>query len=83
MGPLSGATIVELGAMLMKVYSAFPKDPELIEPHHHIVKCHIQDNRLGWGLIRRCILQPQPTEPRYKAKTLIEQRNIHNPRIIR
>ena len=34
---------VDLGAMAMKRYSAFPKAPALLEPHHQIVKCHIQD----------------------------------------
>ena len=27
----------DLGAMAMKGYSAFPKDPALLEPHHQIV----------------------------------------------
>ena len=37
---LSGATIparVDLGAMAIKGYSAFPKVPALLEPHHQIV----------------------------------------------
>ena len=33
---------VDLGAMALKRYSAFPKVPALLEPHHQIVKCHIQ-----------------------------------------
>ena len=37
----------DLGAMAMKGYSAFPQDPALLEPHHKIVKCHIQDTRGG------------------------------------
>ena len=28
---------VDLGAMVMKGYSAFPKAPVLLEPHHQIV----------------------------------------------
>ena len=28
---------VDLGAMAMKRYSAFPKTPALLEPHHQIV----------------------------------------------
>ena len=28
---------VDLGAMAMKGYSAFPKAPVLLEPHHQIV----------------------------------------------
>ena len=33
--------------MAMKGYSAFPKAPALLERHHQIVYCHIQDTR--WG----------------------------------
>ena len=36
---------VDLEAMARKGYSAFPKAPALLEPHHQIVKCHIQDTR--------------------------------------
>ena len=38
---------VDLGAMAMKGYSAFPKAPALLEPHHQIVQCHIQDTHSG------------------------------------
>ncbi len=34
---------VDLGAMVIKEYSAFLKAPALLEPHHQIVQCHIQD----------------------------------------
>ena len=59
---------VDLGAMAMKGYSAFPKAPALLEPHYQTVLCHIQDTRWG-GLTllqrcSRCILQPQPTGQR-------------------
>ena len=40
---------VDLGAMAMKEYSAFPKAPALLEPHHQIVSCHIQDTLYGGG----------------------------------
>ena len=59
----------------MKGYSAFPKAPALLEPHHQIVKCHIQDTRWG-GLTplqrsSRCILEPQPTgQKNYRGITL-------------
>ena len=33
---------VDLGVMLMKEYSIFPKTSEL-EPHHQVVSCHNQD----------------------------------------
>ena len=36
---------MDLGAMAMKGYAAFPKAPALLEPHYQIVKCHIQDTR--------------------------------------
>ena len=57
---------MDLGAMAMKGYSVFPKAPALLEPHHQIAYCHIQDTRCGEGLTplqrnSRCILQPQPT----------------------
>ena len=44
---------LDLGAMAMKGYSAFPKAPALLEPHHQIVYCHIQDTRLG-GVLPLC-----------------------------
>ena len=40
---------VDLGAMAMKGYSAFPKAPASLEPYHQIVYCHIQDTRWGWS----------------------------------
>ena len=55
----------DLRTMAMKGYSAFPKAPALLEPHHQIVLCHIQDT--CWGGLSplqrssRCILQPQLT----------------------
>ena len=54
---------VDLEAMAMKEYSAFPKAPVLLEHHHQIVLCHNQDTR-GGGLVPLqrcgcCILQPQ------------------------
>ena len=44
---------VDLGAMATKGYSAFPKAPALLEPHHQIVHCHIQDTRWG-GVLPLC-----------------------------
>ena len=38
---------VDLRVIAMKRYSAFPKAPALLEPHHQVVQCHIQDTRLG------------------------------------
>ena len=39
---------VDLGVMAMKEYSSFLKAPGL-KPQHQMVKCHIQDIRLGRG----------------------------------
>ena len=56
--------IVDLGAMKIKAYFAFLK-VSLLEPHHQIVWCVIQD--FHWGgltALQRCtwcILQPKPT----------------------
>ena len=36
---------VDLGAMAIKGYSAFPKAPASLEFHHQTVQCHIQDTR--------------------------------------
>ena len=36
---------VDLGVMEMKGYFAFPKPTALLEPHHQIVKCPVQDIR--------------------------------------
>ena len=66
---LSGATTLGQSgprAMAMKEYSAFLKAPALLEPHHQIILCNIQDTR--WrGLLphtqiySRSILEPKPT----------------------
>ena len=58
---------VDLGAMSIKGYSAFPKAPALLKPHYQIVFCHIQ--HIHWGSLTSLqkysqrILQAQPTEP--------------------
>ena len=58
---------VGLSAMAINVYSAFPKAPVLLKPHHQIVLCHNQDTR--WGSLTplqrysRSILEPHPSGP--------------------
>ena len=58
-------TRVDLEAMAIKNYFAFPNTPALLEPYHLIVLCHIQDTL--WRSLTllqrrsRCNLQPQPT----------------------
>ena len=55
---------VDLVAIAMKGYSAFPKAPVLLEPHHQIIKSYLGHllwvgtsmQRWSW-----CILQPQTT----------------------
>ena len=58
---------MDLEAMAMKGYSAFPKAPALLKPHHQIVLSHITHTRKGsLTSLQRCsrgILQPQPNEP--------------------
>ena len=39
---------VDLGAIAMKGYSAFPNAPALLEPHHQIIYYHIQNTRWRW-----------------------------------
>ena len=41
---------MDLGTKAIKRYSAFPKAPALLEPHHQIVLCHI----VGWGVLPIC-----------------------------
>ena len=60
---------MDLGAMAMKRYSAFPKAPVLLDPYHQIVECYIQDTHSREMVLpplqrrSRYILQPpQPTE---------------------
>ena len=50
---LSVWATTDLGAMAIKTYSAFPKVPALLEPHHQVVQCHIQDI-LGGGVLPLC-----------------------------
>ena len=57
---------VDPEAMAMKGYSAFPKAPALLEPHHQIVQCHISDTHWGrvLSLCREAVgvfYMPQPT----------------------
>ena len=40
-------------AVVVKGYSAFPKAPASLEPHHQIVYCYIQDTCWGWGLTEK------------------------------
>ena len=39
--PLRARVVLE--TMPIKMYSTFPKSPELQEPHFQIVECHMQD----------------------------------------
>ena len=58
---------VSLGIMAIKGYPTLSKTPALLEPHHQIVLCHIQDTH--WGSLTPlqrcswCIWQPQLTGP--------------------
>ena len=46
----------DLGAVAVKEYSTFPKDIALLESHHQIILCHIQDTCCWGSLInlQRC-----------------------------
>ena len=52
----------------MKEYSTYTKSPVLLESHHQIIECHIQDTRLAsFTLLQgssRCILLFHPTASR-------------------
>ena len=59
---------MDSGTMTMKGYSAFPKAPGSLMPHHQIGLCHIQDTRWEGSLTpqqicSRCIIQSQPKAP--------------------
>ena len=41
------------GVMTMKAYYSFPKGPSLLETHHQIVQCHIQDS-YWWRVLTLC-----------------------------
>ena len=45
---------VDLGAMAIKLYSAFPKAPAVLESNHEIVKCHIHNTHLGNEVLPFC-----------------------------
>ena len=40
---------MDVGAMAMKRYTAFPKAPEAREPHRQVFSCHMQD--IHWGVL--------------------------------
>ena len=66
---------VDLGAMAIKGYSAFPKAPALLELHYQIVS--YPGHSLGGGLISlqrssQCILQPQPIGQPFNSVEKIE-----------
>ena len=64
---------VDLGAMAVKGCSAFPKAPVVLEPHHQIVECHIQDTHWGGGL---SVYSTAPTDlaiHRVNVKTVLFQ----------
>ena len=58
---------LDLGAMAMKGYTAFPKTLTLLKPHYHIVLYHIGDNcrrsLTPPQICIQCILLPQPGGP--------------------
>ena len=73
---------VDLGTMAIKGYSAFLKAPALLEPHHQISYCHIQDTCGSFTLLQRCswyILQPQSIGPRVDRGVKVTKKWLHTP----
>ena len=66
---------VDLGTMAMKEYFAFPKAPALLEPHHQIVLCHIQDKRVIVSRPARTYLHQLGTNIRCNLEDLLEVMN--------
>ena len=64
-----------MGVMAIKRYYTFPKASALLEPHHQIVSCHIQEIHLqSLNPLQRCslrILQHQLTGPKIIKKKLL------------
>ena len=59
--------------MAIKGYSAFPKAPALLEPHHQIILCYIQDTRLRGSYPSAEMLSvytAAPTNLRYQCITI-------------
>ena len=69
---------LDLRTKTMKRYSAFPKAPSLVKPHHQIFNYPIQDTR--WVIFTplqrcsKCILQPQLTV----VELLFAQVDVHH-----
>ena len=66
---------VDLRAMAINGYSAFPKAPALLEPHHQIVISRTLEEVLLLSSL--CILQPQPTAPLQTWYTMHNMQCIH------
>ena len=54
---------VDLGAMAMKGFSAFPKAPASLEPQNQILLCHIQDTRFGRSFLSTEMQSVNSTAP--------------------
>ena len=62
---------VDLRAMEIKRYTAFPKAPALLKPHHQIVSCDIQDTHWrSLTLLQRFSRCIQPTEPYWQGSCI-------------
>ena len=66
---------VDLGAIAMKGYSAFPTATASLDSHRQIVSCHIQDtSQRCLTLLQRCsqcILQPRSTGQQTKCLKIV------------
>ena len=66
---------VDRGAMVMKRYSAFPKAPALLESHHQIMYCHIQDiHRRGLTPLQWCSQCSLPLRDRVDRGAMVMKR---------
>ena len=61
-----------LGVIAMKGYSALPKPPALLEPHHQTVECHIQGTRSGVSYPSAEVESVYSTAPADWARNLLK-----------
>ena len=69
---------VDLGAMVIKACSAFPKAPTSLEPHYQIVSCHILDTRCR-GVLPLCTGAVYSTTPADWAISALVGYSMSNP----
>ena len=76
---------VDMGAMVMKVYSAFPKALALLEPHHQTSKSypgHSLREYTPQQICSLCILQPELPGPRLPEAQVFKHYSLTNWQIL-